>query len=74
MSKEDLLRFSGIVDEVLPNAMFRIILDNEQQSRITATLGGKLRQHNIRVLLGDRVEVEMSPYDLSRGRVVYRAK
>lgn len=74
MSKEDLLRFSGVVDEVLPNAMFRIILDNEQQSRITATLGGKLRQHNIRVLLGDRVEVEMSPYDLSRGRVVYRAK
>ena len=74
MSKEDLLRFSGIVDEVLPNAMFRIILDNEQQSKITATLGGKLRQNNIRVLLGDRVEVEMSPYDLSRGRVVYRAK
>lgn len=74
MSKEDLLRFNGVVDEVLPNAMFRIILDNEQQTRITATLGGKLRQNNIRVLLGDRVEVEISPYDLSRGRVVYRAK
>ena len=65
---------SGIVDEVLPNAMFRIILDNEQQSRITATSGGRLRQNNIRVLLGDRVDVEMSPYDLTRGRVVYRAK
>lgn len=65
---------SGIVDEVLPNAMFRIILDNEQQSRITATIGGRLRQNNIRVLLGDRVDVEMSPYDLTRGRVVYRAK
>lgn len=65
---------SGVVDEVLPNAMFRIILDNEQRSRITATIGGRLRQNNIRVLLGDRVEVEMSPYDLSRGRVVYRAK
>ncbi len=65
---------SGVVDEVLPNAMFRIVLDNEQKSRITATIGGRLRQNNIRVLLGDRVEVEMSPYDLTRGRVVYRAK
>jgi len=54
--------------------MFRIILDNEQQSKITATIGGRLRQNNIRVLLGDRVDVEMSPYDLTRGRVVYRAK
>ena len=68
------MRFSGTVDEVLPNAMFRVILDNEQQTRITATIGGKLRQNNIRILLGDRVEVEMSPYDLSRGRVVYRTK
>ncbi len=74
MSKEDIIKMSGVVDEVLPNAMFRIILDNEQKSRITATIGGRLRQNNIRVLLGDRVEVEMSPYDLTRGRVVYRAK
>lgn len=74
MSKEDLLRFSGTVDEVLPNAMFRVILDNEQKSKITATIGGKLRQHNIRILMGDSVEVEMSPYDLTRGRVVYRTK
>ena len=74
MSKEDLLRFSGKVDEVLPNAMFRVVLDNEQQTKITATLGGKLRQHNIRILLGDQVEVEMSPYDLTKGRVVYRTK
>lgn len=74
MSKEDLMRFSGKVDEVLPNAMFRVILDNEQQTKITATLGGKLRQHNIRILLGDNVEVEMSPYDLTKGRVVYRTK
>ena len=65
---------SGVVDEVLPKAMVRIILDNEQKSRITATIGGRLRQNNIRVLLGDRVDVEMSPYDLTRGRVVYRAK
>lgn len=74
MSKEDLMRFSGVIDEVLPNAMFRVILDNEQKTKITATLGGKLRQHNIRILLGDNVEVEMSPYDLTKGRVVYRTK
>lgn len=74
MSKEDIIKMSGTVDEVLPNAMFRIILDNEQKSRITATIGGRLRQNNIRILLGDRVDVEMSPYDLTRGRVVYRAK
>jgi translation initiation factor IF-1 len=65
---------SGVVDEVLPNAMFRIVLDNEQKTRITATIGGRLRQNNIRILLGDSVEVEMSPYDLTRGRVVYRTK
>ena len=74
MSKEDLMRFSGTVDEVLPNAMFRVILDNEQKTKITATLGGKLRQHNIRILLGDNVEVEMSPYDLTKGRIVYRER
>ena len=74
MAKEDLMRFSGVVDEVLPNAMFRVVLDNEQKTKITATLGGKLRQHNIRILLGDAVEVEMSPYDLTKGRVVYRTK
>ena len=72
MAKEDLIRLAGTVDEVLPNAMFRIKLEN--QHVITATLGGKLRQHNIRILLGDAVEVEMSPYDLNRGRVVYRTK
>ena len=72
MAKEDLIRMSGKVDEVLPSAMFRIRLDNDHL--ITATLGGKLRQHNIRILLGDNVEVEMSPYDLNKGRVVYRSK
>ena len=74
MSKEDVMRFSGVVEEVLPNAMFRITLNNSQKTRITATIGGKLRQNNIRILLGDEVEVEMSPYDLTRGRVVYRNK
>ncbi len=72
MAKEDLIRMSGTVDEVLPNAMFRVKLEN--QFMITATLGGKLRQNNIRILLGDAVEVEMSPYDMTRGRVVYRTK
>jgi translation initiation factor IF-1 len=63
---------SGKVEEVLPNAMFRIVLENEH--KIIATLGGKLRQNNIRILLGDQVDVEMSPYDITRGRVVYRNK
>ena len=72
MSKEDLIRMAGTVEEVLPNAMFRIVLENNH--KITATIGGKLRQNNIRILLGDSVEVEMSPYDMNRGRVVYRNK
>ena len=72
MAKEDLIRLAGKVDEVLPNATFRIVLENDH--RITATLGGKLRQHNIRILLGDTVECELSPYDLTKGRVVYRNK
>jgi translation initiation factor IF-1 len=72
MAKEDLIRMSGKVDEVLPSAMFRIRLENNHT--ITATLGGKLRQQNIRILLGDNVEVELSPYDLNKGRVVYRSK
>ena len=72
MSKEDLIRMAGRVEEVLPNAMFRIVLENDH--RIMATIGGKLRQNNIRILLGDSVEVEMSPYDMGRGRVVYRTK
>lgn len=73
MAKEELIKLSGKVEEVLPNAMFRIVLD-ETQHKIIATIGGKLRQHNIRILLGDRVDVEMSPYDMNRGRVVYRNK
>ena len=72
MSKQDLIRMAGRVEEVLPNAMFRVVLENDH--RIMATIGGKLRQNNIRILLGDTVEVEMSPYDMNRGRVVYRTK
>jgi len=72
MSKEDIIRMAGKIEEVLPNAMFRVILENNH--KIIATIGGKLRQNNIRILLGDKVEVEMSPYDMNRGRVVYRNK
>lgn len=72
MAKSDLIKFSGTVEEVLPNAMFRVVLENDH--KIIATIGGRLRKNNIRILLGDSVDVEMSPYDLSRGRVVYRNK
>lgn len=73
MAKEDnVLRLSGMVDEVLPNAMFRVRLEN--QHRITAYLGGKMRKNDIKIIAGDQVEVEMSPYDMTRGRVIYRKK
>jgi translation initiation factor IF-1 len=72
MAKEDVIKMTGVVDEVLPNAMFRIKLENNHL--ITATISGRLRQNNIRILVGDNVDVEMSPYDLNRGRVVYRNK
>lgn len=61
----------GKVIEVLPSAMFKINLDNFNKT-ITATISGKMRKHNIRVLLGDIVEVEMSPYDLNKGRIIRR--
>jgi translation initiation factor IF-1 len=73
VAKEDTIVVTGTVDEVLPNATFRVILD-ESQHKIIAYLGGKLRQNNIKILMGDSVEIEMSPYDLSRGRVIYRTK
>ena len=72
MSKADLIRMTGVVDELLPSAMFRVTLENNHQ--IIATIAGRLRQNNIRILAGDSVEIEMSPYDLNRGRIVYRNK
>jgi translation initiation factor IF-1 len=72
MAKDDIIKMAGTVEEVLPNAMFRIQLENGH--KIIATIAGRLRQNNIRILLGDGVDVEMSPYDLNRGRVVYRNK
>jgi translation initiation factor IF-1 len=72
MSKEDMIEFSGTVMELLPNAMFRVKLDNEHQ--ILAHTSGKMRKNRIRVLAGDRVNVEMTPYDLTKGRITFRFK
>jgi translation initiation factor IF-1 len=69
---KDAIEVEGIVTEVLPNTNFRVKLENEHE--ILAYLSGKMRRFYIRVLEGDRVKVEMSPYDLSRGRVTYRYK
>ncbi len=72
MAKEDLIEFKGVVTEVLPNAMFRVTLENEH--KILAHTAGKMRRNRIRVLQGDTVVVEMTPYDLSKGRIIYREK
>ncbi len=72
MAKEDLIEVEGTVKEALPNAMFRVELDNGH--RVLAHISGKIRMHFIRILPGDRVKVELSPYDLSRGRITYRGK
>ena len=72
MAKEDVISLDGKVEEVLPNAMFRVKL--EQGSTILGHISGKMRQNKIQILLGDRVRVEMSPYDLTKGRIVYRDK
>lgn len=69
--KEEAIKLDGCVVEVLPNTMFRIKLDNFE-SPILATISGRIRQNNVKVLLGDKVTLEMSPYDLSRGRIVRR--
>lgn len=72
MSKEDLLEFEGSVVELLPNAMFRVKLDNGHE--VLAHTSGKMRKNRIRVLVGDKVNVEMTPYDLSKGRITFRHK
>jgi len=72
MVKEGVIRTEGKVVETLPNAMFRVELDNGY--RILAHISGKMRMHFIKILPGDRVTVEMSPYDLSKGRITYRGK
>jgi translation initiation factor IF-1 len=70
--KEEAIQVEAVVIEPLPNAMFRVELDNKHQA--LAHISGKMRKHFIRILPGDRVLVELSPYDLSRGRIVYRFK
>lgn len=71
MAKEDLLKIEGIIEEVLPNGMYRVGING---NLIIAYISGNIRKNRIRVLQHDRVEVEMSPYDLTKGRIVYRYK
>ena len=73
MSKEDLVPAEGLVVDKLPNAFFRVRLENSEHV-VLAQISGKVRRNHIRILMGDRVSVEMSPYDLSRGRITYRYK
>lgn len=72
MAKQDLIKQDGIIEEALSNAMFRVRLENDHL--IVATISGKMRMNYIRILPGDKVAVEISPYDLSKGRITYRYK
>ena len=72
MSKEDAIEFQGVVTELHPNAMFKVKLDNDHE--VIAHTSGKMRKNRIRVLAGDRVTVEMTPYDLTKGRITFRSK
>lgn len=72
MAKEEVIEVEGVVKEPLPNAMFLVALDNGHE--VLAHISGKMRMHFIRILPGDKVRLEISPYDLSRGRIIYRAK
>ena len=72
MAKEELLEFPGVVTELLPNATFRVKLENGHL--VLAHISGKMRMHYIKILPGDKVTVELTPYDLSRARITFRAK
>ena len=72
MAKEDVIEMDGIVTETLPNTMFRVELENGHV--VTAHISGRMRKHYIRILTGDKVKVELTPYDLSKGRITYRAR
>jgi translation initiation factor IF-1 len=72
MAKEEQIRVEGVVLETLPNAMFKVELENKHQ--VLAHISGKMRMHFIKILPGDKVTVELSPYDLTRGRITYRSK
>jgi translation initiation factor IF-1 len=72
MAKEEALRFDGVIAEILPDGRFRVRLENEHE--IIAYTAGKMRKNRIRSIVGDRVQVEMTPYDLDKGRIVFREK
>ncbi|MEE8185166.1 MAG: translation initiation factor IF-1 [Thermodesulfobacteriota bacterium] len=72
MVKEDVIKVEGTVKETLPNAMFRVELENGH--KVLAHVSGKMRMHFIKILPGDKVTIELSPYDLTRGRITYRSK
>ena len=72
MSKQDVIEVEGVVNESLPNAMFKVELENGHE--VLAHLSGKLRMHYIKILPGDKVTIELSPYDLTRGRITWRKK
>lgn len=72
MAKQAAIKVDGVIEEALPNASFRVKLDNGHS--ILAQISGKMRMHYIKILQGDRVTVELSPYDLSKGRITYRYK
>jgi translation initiation factor IF-1 len=72
MAKEEKIEIEGTVIEALPGTQFRVLLDNDHE--VLAYLSGKMRRYYIRILLGDRVKLEVSPYDLTRGRITYRQK
>lgn len=70
MPKEDVIELTGTIIQVLGNSMFKVKLENDHE--VTAYIGGKLRMHTIKILLGDKVDVEMTPYDLTKGRITFR--
>ncbi|GMI34686.1 hypothetical protein TrCOL_g11703 [Triparma columacea] len=72
-AKDDVIEVEGVVQESLPNAMFRVKLDN-LESVVLATISGKIRKNFVRILVGDKVTVELSPYDLTRGRITFRKR
>jgi translation initiation factor IF-1 len=70
LAKEELIEMNGVVDEVLPDSRFRVILENGHQ--LIAYTAGKMRKHHIRIIAGDKVSLELSPYDISKGRITFR--
>jgi len=74
LAKEDIIEVTGVVTEVLPNAFFKVKLDDMEDKEIICYLSGKMRKFTIKVILGDQVEVELTPYDLTKGRITRRHK